>query len=566
MPAAPMDDATLTLRQRCGAALTHPATLAALALFILNDLAFKAIWPEAWLTGKLSDLAFVIVASPLLAFLLSFVTRDRARSERAALVTAYAGLPLLYAAFNTFAAVHDPIIETLSLARGGPTYSPLDPSDSLVIPLGLALALWVWRRPVPPAAVRRRLALIVAAAAALVSIATSGPGTTTGVRYEGDRVNTPTGTYQVAGGDVLHNGEVVYTTDHLRTDENIWLQIRDTRRLGPRVLTLSPFGITVDGHGTVVVGMGIQGVLVRTPDGEWVPRGTADDFRPTDFSTVGKFRALFSDAHVWGLALTLAVSALVVAILIADFRLRRAWMIPIGVVLAAPSATVWFGLFNLTASLSEGNLAGLLILALMFGVVPVSVMMALAGLQRTREVLQYGLGIAAVALATTAVVWFARYPDVDYAWGQPVSASVDVWHGSLDTSEDEESMAMAMAGLVLATTVVAGSWRRAHYWRSVALAFFAVLVFAFIPFLWWLLLDAGLTFSKIGVGVVAAVVAITLGFYLRPRVRAEEDSYTPPPPPPRRPPVVRSRGRSTPAFLRPRPSAAPRDRPTPPDR
>ena len=56
-------------RRRAGSALTHPVTVAALGVLLLNDMVLKALWPQAWLTGKLSDLAWVMFALPLLAFL-----------------------------------------------------------------------------------------------------------------------------------------------------------------------------------------------------------------------------------------------------------------------------------------------------------------------------------------------------------------------------------------------------------------------------------------------------------------------------------------------------------------
>ena len=59
-------------RRRAGSALTHPATVTALGVLLLNDLLFKALWPHSWLTGKLSDVAWLVFALPLLAFLLSF--------------------------------------------------------------------------------------------------------------------------------------------------------------------------------------------------------------------------------------------------------------------------------------------------------------------------------------------------------------------------------------------------------------------------------------------------------------------------------------------------------------
>ena len=94
-------DANASFRQRTAAAVTHPATLGAVALFLLNDLVLKPAWPDAWLPGKLSALAFVVFASPLLAFFLSLAVRGSARGARVAFVTAYVGLPLLYAVFTT---------------------------------------------------------------------------------------------------------------------------------------------------------------------------------------------------------------------------------------------------------------------------------------------------------------------------------------------------------------------------------------------------------------------------------------------------------------------------------
>ena len=95
-----------TFRRRCASALVHPATVTALAVLLLNDLVFKSIWPGSWATGKLSDLAWVVFASPLLAFLLSFLAGRSAFVQRAAFIASFVGLPLLYAAFNTFEPVH----------------------------------------------------------------------------------------------------------------------------------------------------------------------------------------------------------------------------------------------------------------------------------------------------------------------------------------------------------------------------------------------------------------------------------------------------------------------------
>ena len=177
---AQMQNANADFGQRSGLALTHPVTLAALGVLLLNDLVFKSLWVNPWTTGKLSDLAWVVFASPLLAWMLSLAVRNNRQGEKAAFAVAYVGLPLLYAAFNTFAPVHDAIIAGLSLLSGGSAGSPLDPTDSLVIPAGLVIALWVWRRSGENGTrsggtgkLRQPVVLLATALAMIASVATS---------------------------------------------------------------------------------------------------------------------------------------------------------------------------------------------------------------------------------------------------------------------------------------------------------------------------------------------------------------------------------------------------------
>ncbi len=125
----------------------HPVTLAALGVLLINDLMFKALWPGAWVPGKLSDLAWMIFAPPVLAYILSFATLGSQMGQRAAFAAAYVGLPLLYVAFNTFAPVHDVILRALGWFGGQGPRSPLDPTDSIVIPFAMLAAVWVWHRP-----------------------------------------------------------------------------------------------------------------------------------------------------------------------------------------------------------------------------------------------------------------------------------------------------------------------------------------------------------------------------------------------------------------------------------
>ena len=344
-------------RRRCEAALTHPVTLAALALLLVNDVVFKTLFPGAWAVGKLSDLAWVIFASPLLAFALSFaVPKKSAAGRRVALFVAYGGLPILYAAFNTFAPVHDAIMGVLTLgADGAASGSPMDATDSLVIPFGLAIAAWTWRRGVPTGGLRSRFAALAAGIAALASLASpcgSYPGEE-GVTYlsvaddgavfasgpalppyayrsdDGGMswswhdkgffpvVGAPTGKYAIGDSGIeLKYGrrELVYSTEYLRGDANKWAQENDTRDLGYRVLATRPRNVLYHADsGSVIAAMGIQGVVAGTPDGRW-HRVAVGRHSPTDFSFAAKTRTFLESSWRVGIvAAALSLSALTIA-------------------------------------------------------------------------------------------------------------------------------------------------------------------------------------------------------------------------------------------------------------
>ena len=133
-----------SFRQRCASALTDPVTIGAVALLFVNDLVLKQLWQDSWLTGKLSDFAWLVFACPLRAFLLSLFTWRPGFLERLAVMAAYAGLPLVYLIFNSSATIHDLILSSLLPLTGSAAGSPLDFWDSLVIPFSMAVALWVW--------------------------------------------------------------------------------------------------------------------------------------------------------------------------------------------------------------------------------------------------------------------------------------------------------------------------------------------------------------------------------------------------------------------------------------
>ena len=368
-------------RQRAASALTHPVTVTALATLVLNDLVLKRLWPGEWVTGKLSDLAWMVFAPPLLAYLLSITVlrRNHPRAERWAAAAAYVGLPLLYAAFNTFASVHDVILRGLSLVGGGTPRSPLDVTDSLVIPFAIAIAFWVWNRtPVGAEAMRARLALLTSAVAMIASVATSYPephlgivdvesdesGAIVAVSDTGDylklvfqsvdggltwsagessrvltwteesaqlrgavrnlSVDTPAGSYFIEGTDIIRRdrksgSEVVYSAAYLTEKGNLALQEITTTDIENRIATRGPYDIAYDPRsGNIVLAMGLQGVVVGMSDGQWT-RINVGRYEPTNFSFVDRILPL----QDWRFAVTALAIAVSFTALALGFGLRR---------------------------------------------------------------------------------------------------------------------------------------------------------------------------------------------------------------------------------------------------
>ena len=356
---------TGSFRRRCESALTHPVTLAALGVLLVNDLVLKALWPHPWTTGKLSDLAWMVFAPPVLAYLLSFTARGNVRAQRAAFGAAYIGLPLLYAAFNAFGPLHDWIMGGFSLVTGGVAGSPLDPWDSVVIPIALGIALWVWRKgPAAPGGLRSRAGMVAAGLAAFATVATSENAPDPGIAvvgispdgvvggiywgyltYEsedgglnwtsrdsprtsggeqnfalgGDSIETPRGTYEIVEADILlqvpgEESRVVFSAAHLRESSNRWLQEIENKRFeyggeissGPTSLTFDPQS------GNVIAAMGIQGVVVGKPDGSWVTVSVSS-YSPSDFSLSKKVWALLSQTDFLASVLIFPLSMLAAA-------------------------------------------------------------------------------------------------------------------------------------------------------------------------------------------------------------------------------------------------------------
>lgn len=320
-----------------------------LALLLVNDWLLKPVWQSDWTTGKFSDFAWMVFAPPVLLFALSLLARANPRAECGAWLTAYLGLPLLYAAYNASAPLHVWIMQGFALLSGGGPGSPLDPSDSLVILPAMAVALWVWRTTVHSAeSLRTRLHLYSVAVAALSTVATSyaypdltawhigldtndvvvrgrglpsyDGGLTWG--YQPDRgdlvgsitygsltVETPRGTYSVEDNVIYRTSgsgerDAVHSLRYLTEERNFWAQAASTKVIRQRsasfvsyqrsMLARQPYGMVYHhGSGNVIVSLGILGVVVGDADETWTPVAVGR-YEPFDRSFLGRARWLFT--------------------------------------------------------------------------------------------------------------------------------------------------------------------------------------------------------------------------------------------------------------------------------
>ena len=521
--------------QRCVSALTHPATIIALATLLLNDVLFKTLWPQAWITGKLSDLAWVIFALPLLAFLLSLCTRGNRVTARTAFITAYVGLPLLYAAFNTFEPVHYWILRGLSIASGGSAGAPLDAMDSIVIPLGWGIAIWVWRRPALSAeALRLRWGMLVAGVAVLASIATSPPPVDLGitgvgvsedgilhasasydqprnssthrsndggltwtteldyqgsVTWGGPTAETPRGRYAIQGTDILLIGadgraEVVYSTAYLSKAVNVWTQEQSTTHLRPRVVTTKPTAIVYDERSNnMVVAMGIQGALVGTPDGRWTPYDVGI-YTPTDFTFLGKTRLLLTNPSFLALALAISMSMTGAVLIFLQNSLGIGRVLLCTLLVGLGMLLFFYGVWLFDSVLF--SLAALILL----GVVAYSIWG-----RNSRVIWTIAQAIVIPVLSgSVALLWMFGDSDAGYFWTYVIGVP---------------ALTLGIASLLISL--------RLRYWRATIASLVGMNVLIILAFMLWLHLGIPLTLAKLSAFVLVAFAGFLLAGYVKRR-------------------------------------------------
>lgn len=151
------------------ACLTHPTSLACIALLILNDHWLKQLVPSA-LTGKLSDFAGLYFFPYLLSVPLSLISLKREKNSRAIGAIPFLATGLVFALIKTSTWANIAVEEVIQRVTGLPSAILIDPSDLFAL-LVLAPSWLLWHQELPPA--KSRLSWVAVVAASLATTATS---------------------------------------------------------------------------------------------------------------------------------------------------------------------------------------------------------------------------------------------------------------------------------------------------------------------------------------------------------------------------------------------------------
>ncbi len=122
-------------------ALSHPVSVAAIIVLLLNDHWWRRVAPS-WFTGKVGDFAWLIFAPFLLAALLAWLMPKRAElvGRLSIVITG-----LIFALAKTAPEFHALTIYVLETLTGWPNVLRMDPTDLVALP-ALLIAWWIWRQ------------------------------------------------------------------------------------------------------------------------------------------------------------------------------------------------------------------------------------------------------------------------------------------------------------------------------------------------------------------------------------------------------------------------------------
>jgi hypothetical protein len=318
---------SLQLAMHC---LSHPASVAAVLLVLLNDHLLRRLWPS-WLTGKIGDFAWLVFAPFALATLLVWVTPPSiARHQRRLGALAVALVGLEFALAKTIPFFHSLTLQVIEWMTAWPSILHRDPTDLAALP-ALLISWQVWKTSKQRAQNALPSGWVVLGLAMLATMADSGApdyGIHCVVESDGTLYAFavyPDNYFSTDGGNEWHVNTKEYPSDGCdlgwrdeswqMTDPNnpdtvyrfapgvsieksndagqtwrtevdlTWEQARilhHDRKYSSSYGSLTPGPIDAVIHsdtGNIIVAMGQQGILLGSPDGNWEWVGVGRYFR-----------------------------------------------------------------------------------------------------------------------------------------------------------------------------------------------------------------------------------------------------------------------------------------------
>jgi len=156
--------------QRAFVSLTHPLSISAVVMLMLNDHLLRPLWPSWW-TGKIGGFAWLAFAPFVAAALLAVIVPPRwRRQEEIVGCGAFAMTGLGFALAKTIAAVHLLTVGAMGRLVGWDVRWLRDPEDLIVLP-ALLVAWQVWKRAEARPPLRFRAGPVVLTLAVLATLA-----------------------------------------------------------------------------------------------------------------------------------------------------------------------------------------------------------------------------------------------------------------------------------------------------------------------------------------------------------------------------------------------------------
>jgi hypothetical protein len=297
--------------------LSHPVSLTALGVLLLNDHLLRRVWPS-WFTGKIGDFAWLFFAPFVVAAVLAWLIPLRgARREKAVGLLAFTLTGTVFALAKAVPGVHVWLLHVAERLLGFPISLRRDPTDLIaLVVLVFSWRLWARRRPITPSL--RAPGWAALPFAVLLTVANS-MAPNYGVEYltTGEGRVYACSTYEAyvsEDGGLSWSGASLATQDECPYDDASTEFDQLVAEMGDWQLdsgyvpaseaerayyekTHSGYvefepgpldAITDPLTGNVILAMGHEGVAVRTPDGawHWVPVGEYSRVRLGDASTI----------------------------------------------------------------------------------------------------------------------------------------------------------------------------------------------------------------------------------------------------------------------------------------